>query len=322
MGNRNDFLIKGISFYEAGKYGPAKECFEVGVANGDFESWLYLAKTYYATNETDKAKSTLFGLLAKDPNHADALQLFSQWQGQPISSKSEEVGDAQKQKTIGVFSVGPKKRVTFAPGNLIFKASTGEYDFAYTQFSTMGNKNAKISQYYDDWIDLFGWGTGDCPYKITEDDSKYRHFANWGEHIQGQWRVLTKDEWVHLLKARPNADAKHGFATVNGVRGLMILPDDWKGFFNDQKVDFNDNVYANWNQWGEMEKKGVVFLPFTGMRDGGKYYSSWIGRYWMEEPFGEDSAYLLYINDKGVDINMAGRRHYGSAVRLVKDLKK
>ena len=66
-------------------------------------------------------------------------------------------------KNIPYFSVSPKQKVLFSPGNLQYKASTKEWRFAPRQYDYIGENNIKISDTYSGWIDLFGWGTGHKP---------------------------------------------------------------------------------------------------------------------------------------------------------------
>jgi len=93
------------------------------------------------------------------------------------------------------------------------------------------------------------------------------------------WYVLSADEWEYLCH-RSN---KLGFATVNGIHGLIILPDDYSGSIT-KPYDFNnttyntdpwdDNIYSG-DTWATMENNGVVFLPAQNeVADFGYYWSS------------------------------------------------
>ena len=59
----------------------------------------------------------------------------------------------------GLFSVSETKQVYFSQGNLQYQASSNIWRFATNQYDYIGNANNNISQIYDGWIDLFGWGT-------------------------------------------------------------------------------------------------------------------------------------------------------------------
>lgn len=93
------------------------------------------------------------------------------------------------------------------------------------------------------------------------------------------WYVLSADEWEYLCH-RSN---KVGFATVNDIHGLIILPDDYSGSIT-KPYDFDnttsntepwdDNIYSG-DTWATMENNGVVFLPAQNeVADFGYYWSS------------------------------------------------
>ena len=62
-------------------------------------------------------------------------------------------------KGVGAFTINANgDKVSFAPGNLQYKASTNEWKFADEQWIVIGQDNEHISSSYDGWIDLFGYG--------------------------------------------------------------------------------------------------------------------------------------------------------------------
>lgn len=124
------------------------------------------------------------------------------------------------------------------------------------------------------WIDLYGWGTGRIPgycYATTRGGSgilAYDIFYDWGSyystilnntsHCTGSWYTLDKDKWSYLLNLTSNTkrSGKCRIATINGVSGLMIAPDDFVGSLpaNPSTTEFTNNY----------QKRGVVFLPNGG----------------------------------------------------------
>ena len=86
-----------------------------------------------------------------------------------------------------------------------------------------------------DKIDLFGWSTNTTNFGVSvsiDNDDYSGLFVDWGTNKIGNdapntWRTLSKDEWVYLLNIRTNASSLYGIAQVNGVNGLIILPDNW-----------------------------------------------------------------------------------------------
>jgi hypothetical protein len=250
---------------------------------------------------------------------------------------------------IGTFSVGANKQVSFSKGNLQYTQSTNTWSFAENQWDYIGTDNvtggsvssdptygdSKEGTALADKVDLFGWGTGDAPTKSSTSDSDYSTFVDWGTNKIGNdapntWRTLTRDEWEYLLNNRPNASSLKGIAQVNGVSGLILLPDNWTcpagvtfklGFHSSYGVEY----YAAYqtftaDQWSKLEAAGAVFFPAAGFRNGSNvYYVQGGGRYWSATEFGSDYAYNLFFCS--AEARMGGDpRYYGNSVRLVKDL--
>lgn len=261
------------------------------------------------------------------------------------------------------FSVAEGKQVYFSQGNLQYKASTNVWRFAPNQWETIGEANANIAEDYDGWIDLFGWGTSGwaesgavCyqPWSTSTTNSDYYvggsytnnltgAYANadWGVYNKianggneaGLWRTLTKDEWVYLTDIRNNAREKLAIANVNGINGLIILPDLWicpngltftSGFSVNQIDDFSIvNNYSLW-QWIKMEEQGAIFLPTTGLRvntDEGVIDIETGGRYWSSTIDTEIRSYSIYFQYGYIHNNSQRPRANGFAVRLVQDVK-
>ena len=156
----------------------------------------------------------------------------------------------------GFISIGEDKRIVFSKGNLQYQASTGIWRFAEKQYDVVGKDNEKISDTYDGWIDLFGWGTSGYnnkkPYLVDAQHTEFGDGMNaisgtnydWGvnnaisngENKAGTWRTLTAEEWGYLLFDRKDAAKLVGAGTVNGHNGLFILPDDeTDGVFTNHK---------------------------------------------------------------------------------------
>ena len=203
---------------------------------------------------------------------------------------------------IGIFSISETEKVTFSPGNLQFNAALGSHQcadgttqpgtwrFAEHQWDYVGDatngtvyivngndsvkcNNALISEDYDGWIDLFGWGTsgwnsGAVAYQPWATSTSYSDYypggnenhnlvsnyayADWGIYNQisndilGTWRTLTADEWIYLFHERDNAEKLFALGRVNGINGTIILPDKWK---TPSGLNFHasTNNYLFWN---------------------------------------------------------------------------
>lgn len=260
------------------------------------------------------------------------------------------------------FAVSATKKVDFAPGNLQYHAKKNQWRFAPNQYDVIGQDNENIAPKYDGWIDLFGWGTGNRPTLYTNDydlyaDSYSDFFGNdillpdgnraWG------YTLLYKEEWYYLLHERKDAAKKMMTAEVDGIFGLMLLPEDWrlpKGsqvyplddqmqWFEDMDsnpINFGFGITINilWvqknkftvEQWKKLEDAGAVFLPASGSRLEKKYTGETGGT--RHFPFGEyqcrerykGTQYCLHITESRVLFSAAGELAKGRAVRGVKSL--
>ena len=254
---------------------------------------------------------------------------------------------------IGTFSVSATKQVTFSQGNLQYTRSTDTWSFASTQWEMIGTDNVtggsvSSDEYGDekygtalaDKVDLFGWSTSATHFGVsasTDWENGYSgSFVDWGTNKIGNdapntWRTLSYDEWYYLRYTRTNADALCGVAQVNGVNGLILLPDNWtcpsgitfkSGFHSNYGVDY----YAAYQtftaaEWSLLEAAGAVFLPAAGGRDGTNVYGvQGYGFYWSATEDDSDYAYYLsFYSDEAYMIYDS--RNRGHSVRLVKDLQ-
>ncbi|MBR1996114.1 MAG: hypothetical protein IJ989_02555 [Paludibacteraceae bacterium] len=239
---------------------------------------------------------------------------------------------------IGVFSVSADKQVTFSKGNLQYHPANDEWRFAPSQLDYIGEANSNCSSTYNGWLDLFGWSTSSTNFGVstsTDYNDYLGSFVDWGTNKIGNdapntWRTLSYYEWDYLLNTRTNASVLKGVAQVNGVNGLIFLPDNWtcpagvtfkSGFHSEMGVDY----YAAYQtftaaEWSKLESAGAVFLPAAGYRDGpGVYGVQNYGFYWSATEYASYHAGSLcfYSSEAGVGNDY---RDCGNSVRLVKDL--
>ena len=239
---------------------------------------------------------------------------------------------------IGTFSVSADKQVTFSKGNLQYHPANDEWRFAENQTDYIGDANSNCSSTYNGWLDLFGWSTSATNFGVSTSDDYDDYsgsFVDWGTNQIGAdapntWRTLTYDEWWYVVFDRPNASSLKGVAQVNGVNGLIFLPDNWtcpagvtfkSGFHSESSVEaYGQYQTFSADQWSKLESAGAVFLPAAGDRLGSgvrrvRYY----GYYWSATEVSSGSAgYLVFYSDVA-GMNGNGR-DYGLSVRLVKDL--
>ena len=250
----------------------------------------------------------------------------------------------------GEFSVADGEKVVFARSNLQYKPNIGKWRFAINSYDTIGAGNANIAADYDGWIDLFGWGTGNNPTNASLDDTEYPSFTDWGVNrivnggdSAGLWRTLTTDEWAYLFRTRSNAASLFALGSVEGVNGIILLPDNWElpdgaeftasitvgliyqdgdYFCNNSDNHYLDNTYTS-DQWYVMESAGAVFLSSAGSREDGTdlSYVGWSGLYWASTPYGTESACCIQVSQYGIRPQDWFTRDCGFAVRLVKDVE-
>ena len=187
---------------------------------------------------------------------------------------------------FGKFSISENQQIRFSRGNLQYNASTDTWRFAEHQWDHVGVDNANIkNEKYDGWIDLFGYGTASKPMTCDADNSYYgntyldiskeeykeqdwgwRNKISNGGNTVHKWRTLTVNELSYLLQSRPHAN-DWTFAKVNGVLGIILVPDDWE---IPQGVNYiprsNTGVYST-SEWDKLEDAGAVFLPAAGWRN-------------------------------------------------------
>ena len=253
---------------------------------------------------------------------------------------------------IGTFSVGVNKQVSFSKGNLQYTQSTNTWSFAENQWDYIGTDNVtggsvssdptygdeKYGTALADKIDLFGWSTATTNFGVSTYTSNSYYsgsFVDWGTNKIGNdapntWRTLTYDEWEYLLNIRPNASSLNGVAQVNGVNGLILLPDSWtcpsgvtfkSGFHNEWDVDY----YAAYqtftaSEWSKLEAAGAVFLPAAGYRRGSNVsYVQGYGYYWSATEGDGYQTYYLAFYSSGANVGTYSRTN-GHSVRLAKDL--
>ena len=240
---------------------------------------------------------------------------------------------------IGIFTVAANKQVSFSKGNLQYHPANNKWRFAEKQTDYIGEDNSNISDTYNGWLDLFGWSTRTTNFGVSTSsfDSDYSgSFVDWGTNKIGTdapytWRTLTRNEWECLLYYRKNASALFGVAQVNGVNGLILLPDNWTvpvgitfkpGLHSKYVADYSGYQSFTAEQWQTMEQAGAVFLPASGERYGSNVdYMHYYGCYWSSIVRNESCAYNVeFTSDVLISKDTGINRYKGLSVRLVKDL--
>lgn len=148
--------------------------------------------------------------------------------------------------------------------------------------------------------------------QVQPTDSR-RYYPNPNFNVEGQtnkYAVIGFDDYGHLLARTSTTSGAsnkllYGMGTVNGVKGIILLPDDWnaKKTFNYGAKKCNQNVFTV-DQWYDMEDDGAVFLPITGVGYGvssGKITELVTGEYWSafySSPMGGAATLWFEDNDE------------------------
>ena len=287
----------------------------------------------------------------------------------------------------GKFSVSATKQVQFARGNLVYKA--GKWDFHKQQYDRCYNENCTLTMDSNVTLDLFGWATAGIaaadntmtdyqPWSSSTDDSgygpdiqngsdwtAYAGYCDWGNNyslcqkVGSGWYTLSGPEWKYIFLERTTQtfngkeNARFIKATVHGLPGLILFPDDFASAYSGDASIFpteniNEDRYAyapfssvvlSDGQWRKADAAGAVFLVPAGIRFGNNVYidaQEFLGMYvdaedphlsaalyWSSSssPSEENTARMVgsagpdtYIRPNDVSIP----RSWGCAVRLVK----
>ncbi|MGN0029200.1 MAG: fimbrillin family protein [Marinilabiliaceae bacterium] len=276
---------------------------------------------------------------------------IGEWEEETINASTDDLWESKSNRPIsegrlnGLFSVGESKQAYFSMGNLQYQPSSDIWRFANNQYDYMDVSISNLSG-YTGWVDLFFWGCSGwysgarlylptSTYKQNEEvyyidggirdlvgdyancDWAYYNAISNGGNKPGLWRTLTNEEWAYLLSGRENADSKVGQARVDGVNGLVILPDvfimpDGVSFApNNAETTFQTNEY-NADAWAKMENAGAVFLPAAGEFVSGTDCCQVKGKYWSTT---KGCSLSFYTNK--IYPSESSHIVYGAAVRPV-----
>lgn len=303
---------------------------------GEMSITIYATGATYCTKTLQSGQTFIVGHNTLNPLN------FNNPQFRPIGSKG------------GFFSVGVNKKVWFSQGNLqyIGSATTPYWKFANNQYDIFGTTSGQNSSVANVDRDLFGFGTsgwnsGASCYMPWSTTASYDHYypggsfrngltgnyaeADWAWHNpiynggnnNHLWRTLTVDEWQYLLFNRTNASSKKGTGNIEGIGGLIILPDNWE---LPSGCTFTPGTSRNWalnnislSQWSKMEEAGAVFMPAAGCREETDIRQvGEVGYYWSSTPYyiGNSAFCMRFIS---LEFNTVTQgRDIGTSVRPVR----
>ena len=196
--------------------------------------------------------------------------------------------------------------------------ASGTWRFAARQYdyiSATDNLARMRSKTTGQVIDLFAWGSSGVNYESgqhylpwTLDQSATSKFgpssgslsgtSDWGTNTISNaspstgWRTLSETEWevIACSGGRTGYDRLIGFASIDGVKGYLFLPDDFVfpdgfpafkyGVSSYSHFPVRNNAYTA-AQWALLEKAGAIFMPGHGKisRDGAIYENQELGEF-------------------------------------------
>ena len=204
--------------------------------------------------------------------------------------------------------------------------ATSGYHNPADVYNTMYLPNSTGTNHENSNMNSYGYGPsegmGDLSLVGTSkyyDWGVYNAISNGGNRPE-MWRVLTREEWNYLINSRFLAREKIGVATVNGVRGRVLLPDAWSlpdgcSFTNVRRSpgyqDYSANIYTA-EQWQLMEDAGAVFFP---LNEGYPFKA-----YWTPTRYNSQSAYKFYIDSDNILVSLTSEHYIQNWVRLCCDV--
>lgn len=253
-------------------------------------------------------------------------------------SYSNEEAFKTKDRNNGGFSVEKEKMIKFSIGNLQYHKGNNEWRFAENQTDYIGEANKNAFDLSGGWLDLFHWSSSETSsfgvFEVSTSQGCSDCFVDWGANTIGTdapntWRTLTISEWEYLFYTRVNARSLYGAAQVNGVNGVILLPDNWTcpdGVTFKSGFCYGMDSYAEHQtftavQWSKLEAAGAIFLPASGYRTGHEIDDvQYLGYYWSATEDGKKKAKYLLFSRSGWYTYSEYRSSVGYSVRLVKDL--
>ena len=255
----------------------------------------------------------------------------------------------------GLFSINANgDKVYFSQGNLQYQASTNTWRFAENQWDYLGTTTGQNSNNENVDRDLFGWGTsgynhganayqpwstsnsnsdyyvyGEYTYNLYDQNGQadwgYNAIINGGNTENSGWRTLTMPEWQYVFNSRNTTSGiRSAHANVNGVNGIILLPDNWSASIYTLKTNgdyYNSNTISATDWVNILEANGAIFLPAAGYRNRTSVnLAGNFGHYWSASYYDSDQVNFAYFdNSSGPSSLYINSRCAGQSVRLVRN---
>ena len=225
----SEYCEQGQKSLDAGKFVEAMEFFQAAIeADRHFEkAYLLLASAYEKQGKKDKAKAALYGLLAIDPNNAEALKRI---QGGTVDSNTNAVASSSHNNTTNT----PNPSISTSPSISTRNntpLSSNNYDvsidyeknklffkiFGYEAYVVAPNKS-KANLFFSGWE---GYkephGKVQIPLEVLYKGIRYR-VSKIGEF------AFAHCEWIISVEIPNSVDVigKHAFANCNKLKSVTV----------------------------------------------------------------------------------------------------
>ena len=184
-----------------------------------------------------------------------------------------------------------------------------DYDWG-VYHSASGNSSEKITN------------GGDYAWRLWTDSERYYVFDRTG-------RVYTRPEYPTYSETKK----RFASATVMGVKGIIVFPDNWTGsldrsikYGNESSAGYDKTICDDPGKWAMFEKLGCVFFPAADSRSGTSMDGLNKGYYWSSTIYKWYSEYRgceLEFGNKGT-VTLAAEtcsvRYIAHAVRLLRNV--
>ena len=259
----------------------------------------------------------------------------------------------------GLFTINENgDQVYFSQGNLQYNIISQTWSFMEHQYDIAEIDQQNVGDNYSNQnvVSLFGWGTSGFnhggnayqPWKTSTIYSDYYAYGQYNNNLYDQtgladwgynaianggnmensgWRTLTQDEWNYLANMRSTTSGIRWVrGSVNGVNGIIFLPDNWIAAIytlnNTNIGNYESNIIAATDWTNILEANGAVFLPAAGLRgpNANIYGVGVCGDYWSSSYSDDRFAYSVGSDNDSFNYKDAySGREGGLSVRLVQD---
>ena len=286
---------------------------------------LNLTDTYISVSATKKVRFAQGNLQYLGKTGA---WRFAEHQYDFIGSGPSSGDSYQGNVTIEGYNSYNNSSATDAARDL-FGWGTSGYNNVYPYFTYSYESPYPAVSMIDDNVN-YDWGVYHSKYGSST--SKITNGGDWS------WRLLALNEWSYIMNRTKTIQTQQllaenkslwAAATVNGVTGIVIYPDNWTGWFElsnkyGSQSNFVDRVY-DVNKWTKFEKMGCVFLPAVCYRSGTSLSTANSkGLYWSSTLASNNRGNDLEIGIKaGVTYGdgIRNTRPIGECVRLVREIE-